>query len=254
MRKRIIAGNWKMNTTADEALKLATEIKARLTGFNHAELLICPPYINLAQVSKVVNKSVIKIGGQNLYYEQSGAFTGEISGQMLKSVGCDYVIVGHSERRALFGETDELVNRKLKAALDSELIPILCIGEQLEDRDAGLTEKVLEKQLDGSLKEFPTDWMEKIVIAYEPVWAIGTGKTATPEQAEEAHRFIRDKLSQEFGDQIAEGLTILYGGSVKPDNSDSLFAEENIDGFLIGGASLKAESFERIAHSALKDS
>jgi len=252
MRKKLVAGNWKMNTTADEAVKLAKEIKARLTGFNGAELLICPPYINLIPVHKVIEKSVIKLGSQDLYYEKSGAFTSGISGEMLKSAGCHYVIVGHSERRAIFGDTDELINKKLQAALGIGLIPILCIGEKLEDRDAGLTEKVIESQLDGALMGFPTDWMSNMVIGYEPVWAIGTGKTATPEQAESSHKFIREKLTRDFGNQVADELTILYGGSVNSDNSDALIAENNIDGFLVGGASLKAESFEKIARSASK--
>ena len=250
MRKRLIAGNWKMNTTADEAVKLAMEIKARLTGFDDAELLICPPFISLPLVHKVAERSVIQLGAQNIHYEKFGAFTGEISGPMLLSVGCQYVIIGHSERRAMFGDTDEIISKKLKAALDVGLKPILCVGEKLEDREAGLTEKVIETQLDGGLNDSPTDWMENIIIAYEPIWAIGTGRTATPKQAEAVHRFIRDKLSKEFGNSIAEETTILYGGSVKPDNSDNLFAEKDIDGFLIGGASLNAESFEKIARSA----
>ena len=252
MRKKIIAGNWKMFTDADEAVKLATEIKARLTGFEDAVLLICPPFVNLPPVHKIIDKTVICLGGQNIHPEKSGAFTGEISGDMLKSVGCRYVIIGHSERRAMFGDTDEFINRKLKAAVEAGLIPVLCVGEKLEDREAGLTEKVVENQLDGALKDVSTDWMEKTVIAYEPVWAIGTGRTAAPAQAEEVHRFIREKLAREYTGQIAEETTILYGGSVKPDNSDSLFAEKNIDGFLVGGASLSAESFEKIARSASK--
>ncbi|MCP4633891.1 MAG: triose-phosphate isomerase [candidate division Zixibacteria bacterium] len=250
MRDKIIAGNWKMFTNADEAVKLASEIKARLTGFDDAVLLICPSMTNLSLVYNVIKNTVIKLGGQNLHPEKSGAFTGEVSGEMLKTIGCEYVIIGHSERRAMFGDTDEFVNRKISAAIESGLKPILCVGEQLEDREANLTEKVVETQLDGALKGLPTDSMEQVAIAYEPVWAIGTGKTATPEQAEEVHKFIREKISGEFGSQIADDTTILYGGSVKPDNSNTLFSKENIDGFLIGGASLKAESFEKIAHSA----
>lgn len=252
MRDKIIAGNWKMNTTVDQAVKLATEIKARLTGYTDAVLLICPPFVNLSPVQEVIDKTVIKLGGQNVHFEKSGAFTGEISADMLKSIGCEYVIIGHSERRWIFGETDDMINRKVKSAIKAELIPILCIGEKIEDREAGSTEKVLEQQLNGALKDFTTTEMEKLVIAYEPVWAIGTGKTATPDQAEAAHKFIRNKISKEYGSQIADDITILYGGSVKPDNSDELFARENIDGFLIGGASLKAESFEKIAGSAGK--
>jgi triosephosphate isomerase len=252
MRNKIIAGNWKMFTNADEAVKLASEIKARLTGFDDAVLLICPPTTNLTLVYNIIKNTVIKLGGQNLHPEKSGAFTGEVSGEMLKTIGCEYVIVGHSERRAMFGDTDEFVNRKIIAAIENGLKPILCIGEQLEDREANLTEKVVDTQLDGALKGLPTDLMEQIVIAYEPVWAIGTGKTATPEQAEEVHKFIRQKIAGEFGEELAENTTILYGGSVKPENSEILFAQGNIDGFLIGGASLKADSFEKIAHSASK--
>ncbi|MBD3169585.1 MAG: triose-phosphate isomerase [candidate division Zixibacteria bacterium] len=250
MRDKIIAGNWKMNTTVDDAVKLATEIKARLTGFKDAILLICPPDVNLYPVQKIIEKSVIKLGAQNMHYEKSGAYTGETSGEMLKSIGCDYVIVGHSERRAMFGDTDVVVRKKLQAIIEHDLIPILCIGEQLEDREAGKTEKVIDSQLNAALKDVPTDWMEKIVIAYEPVWAIGTGKTASPGQAQEVHKFIREKIGREYNPNLAEETTILYGGSVKPDNSDALFAEKDIDGFLIGGASLKADSFEQIARSA----
>ncbi len=211
-------------------------------------MIVCPPYTALCDVSRAINGSNISLGAQNVYFEESGAFTGEIAPSMLLTIGVSYVIIGHSERREYFSETDQIVNDKVKLALKSGLIPIVCVGEVLEDRENGKTEEVVGAQIDGSLKGLSSDQMKKVVIAYEPVWAIGTGKTASPEMAQEVHRFIRDRLKNIFGD-VADTVSILYGGSMKGSNAAELIAQPDIDGGLIGGASLKAEEFLKIINA-----
>lgn len=245
MRKPLIAGNWKMNKTLGEAVSLARELKARLKD-DAVETLICPPYPALALVAEALRGSKVALGAQDLHWEDSGAFTGKVSAPMLQSAGCLYVIIGHSEQRQLFGETDETVHKKLEAALRAGLKPIVCVGETLAEREAQRTWKVLETQLEA-LKGFAPATLATLVIAYEPVWAIGTGKVATPEQAQEAHLFIRKRLASLYDANLAGGTRILYGGSVKPDNVDAIMAQQDVDGALVGGASLKADDFTRIA-------
>ncbi|WP_163327551.1 triose-phosphate isomerase [Desulfurobacterium thermolithotrophum] len=244
MRRFLIAGNWKMHKTVSEAIELVRELKNLVKDVNDRDILICPPFTALYPVSKELEDSNITLGGQNMYFEEQGAFTGEVSPLMLKSVGCSYVILGHSERRHIFGESDELINKKVLSAINHGLIPILCVGELLEERENGKTKEVVEEQIREGLKNVNKD--AEFVIAYEPVWAIGTGKTATPELAEEVHFFIRKALSDMFGNEKASSVRILYGGSVKPKNAAGLLKMENIDGALVGGASLKAESFAKI--------
>jgi len=241
----MIAGNWKMNLTLAEAVQLVNAIAESLKGLDRLEVLVAPPFPALLRVKETIGKAPILLAGQNMHWEAQGAFTGEVSAAMLTEAGCTHVILGHSERRTLFGETDELIDRKASAAVKRGLVPIVCIGETLEEREKGLTFQVLERQLSLSLKSFkegkrlpPTT-----ILAYEPVWAIGTGRTATPEQAQEAHHFIRQWLKGQFGEQPAEAVRILYGGSVKPDNVTDLMSKPDIDGALVGGASLKPESF-----------
>ena len=243
MGKVIIAGNWKMYTDINEACKLADELVKGFNNKNNVEVVICPPFTNIFEVKKVIKDSLIKLGAQNMYPEEKGAFTGEISPLMVKSAGCDYVIVGHSERREYFKESNEFLNKKVKSALNYGLTPIYCVGEKLEEREANLTFKVIETQLKEGLQGFTPEDLKKIVIAYEPVWAIGTGKTASPAQAEEVHAFIRDQLTVLSDKETAGEITIQYGGSVKPDNVTELMKQPNIDGALVGGASLKADSF-----------
>lgn len=249
MRKKIIAGNWKMNKTVVEGRVLIEGLKGLVGKVTDPVVLVCPPFTALTEVAMSLKDSEIRIGGQHMHEADSGAFTGEIAAEMLLTSGCSHVILGHSERRALFSETDEAVNIKAKKALSAGLVPIVCIGETLEEREAGNTEKVIEGQLGGSLDSLSESDMKKTVIAYEPVWAIGTGKTATPEQAEEVHGFIRKLLADKYGREIAEEVTILYGGSVKGSNAAGLFAKENIDGALVGGASLKADDFAAIVNA-----
>jgi triosephosphate isomerase len=244
-RVALIAGNWKMYKTISEAVALFHELKKSFAGIGDREILICPPAVAIGTLAPLVKGTNIRLGAQNLHWETQGAFTGEISGLMLKEAGCQYVIIGHSERRQYFGETDESVNKKMKAAFAHGLTPIVCVGETLQEREAGQTFKVIERQIRDGLAGIATHQAPKLVIAYEPVWAIGTGKTATPQQAQEVHAFIR-KLLSELGKETAEKIRILYGGSVKPDNMDALMAEPDIDGGLVGGASLKAEDFSRI--------
>lgn len=246
MRKRIVAGNWKMNKTAVEATTLVTALKESVGDVTDPVVLICPPYTVLAEMSLLLKDCEIQVGGQNMHEADAGAYTGEISAEMLLTSGCSYVILGHSERRALFSETDRLVNVKARKALAAGLIPIVCLGETLEQREARMTEKVIEEQLGGSLDSFSASEIQKTIIAYEPVWAIGTGKVATPEQAEEVHVHIRGLLGAACGDDIAGEVTILYGGSVKASNAAGLFAKKNIDGALVGGASLDAHEFAAI--------
>ena len=245
-RLPFIAGNWKMNKTVGEALDLVKQLKTSVSRIEGVEVAVAPPFTALYAVRKELEGSPIRLAAQNLYWEEKGAYTGEVSPPMLKEVGCHYVILGHSERRQFFGETDESVNRRIKAALSQDLGVIFCIGETLKEREEGKTFSVIERQVTGGLKDVGEEEMKKIAVAYEPVWAIGTGKTATPEQAEEVHRFIREKLGKLFSREIAEGVRIQYGGSVTPDNIKGLMGKENIDGALVGGASLKSDTFSKI--------
>jgi len=245
-RLPFMAGNWKMNKTVGEALDLVRELKASLSGVQGVEVAVAPPYTALYAVHKELVGSSIHLAAQNLYWEEKGAFTGEVSPLMLKEVGCHYVIIGHSERRQFFGETDETVNRRIKPALAQSLKVIFCIGETLKEREEGKTFSVIERQVDGGLRGLGEREMKNMVIAYEPVWAIGTGKTATPEQAEEVHRFIRGRLEKLYSRGVSEEIRIQYGGSVTPENVQGLMNQPNIDGALVGGASLKAESFSKI--------
>ena len=235
-----------MNKTVGEALDLVRELKAALSGLKGVEVAVAPPFTALFAVWKELEGSPILLAAQNLYWEEKGAFTGEVSPLMLKEAGCSYVIIGHSERRQFFGETDETVNRRIKAALTQGLRVIFCIGETLKEREEGKTFPVIERQVEGGLKGMGDKEMRNMVVAYEPVWAIGTGKTATPEQAEEVHRFIREKLGKFYSQEVTEGVRIQYGGSVTPENVKGLMNQPNIDGALVGGASLKAESFSKI--------
>ncbi len=251
MRRKIVAGNWKMNKTIVEAQSLAEKLKHSVGKVTDPVVLICPSYTALTEVAMLLKDSEIQIGGQNMHEADAGAFTGEVSAEMLLTSGCAYVILGHSERRALFSETDRLVNAKAKKALEAGLIPIVCVGETLEQRENGIMEKVIEEQISGSLDSLSESDAKKTVIAYEPVWAIGTGKVATPEQAEDAHHYIRKLLAGIYGDATADMVTILYGGSVKASNAAGLFEKENIDGALIGGASLKADEFSAIVQAMM---
>ena len=246
MRKPFIAGNWKMHMTTSEASQLASELVASCREVDGVDIAVAPTFTALAAVGKVLAGSSIGLGAQNMHWEDKGAFTGEIAPAMLTDVGCRYVILGHSERRQLFGETDEGVNRKVLAAFKHNLVPIVCVGESEEERDRGVTFVVVDRQVTGALKDVAASQMAKVVVAYEPIWAIGTGRTATPAQAQEVHQTIRAKLAELFGNEAAAGVRILYGGSVKPDNVDSLMAEADIDGALVGGASVKAASYVRI--------
>ncbi len=243
MRKRIIAGNWKMNTTLDEAKKLASEIVELVKNVDDVEIVICPPYTNLYVVYEIIKDSNVKLGAQDLHWEDKGAFTGKISADMLLSVGVKYVIIGHSEQRTYFCETDETVNKKVKQALKKGLKPIVCVGETLEQRENGETKEVVKKQVVGAFEGVSKEDILKSVIAYEPVWAIGTGKTATPEQAQEVHAFIRELLKELYDEEVAQSVRIQYGGSMKPNNAKALLEQPDIDGGLIGGASLKAKDF-----------
>ncbi len=251
MRKTIIAGNWKMNKTNAEAVKMVSELKGLVKDIKDIEIVIGAPFTALSDLQKEVKGSNVKIAAENMHWEESGAFTGEISPLMLKDLGLEYVILGHSERRAYFGETNEIVNKKVKSALNHNIKAIVCVGEQLEDREAGNTEKVVEDHIRGALKDLKATEVLNTVIAYEPVWAIGTGKTASPEQAEEVHKFIRNLLVGMYDEKTAQEITIQYGGSMKPNNAKELLSKENIDGGLIGGASLQAIDFTGIIKNAL---
>lgn len=242
MRKPIIAGNWKMFKTETEAIDFVKNLKPQVSDVYDRTIVVCPPFPNLSKVYDEVCDSNITLGAQDLFWEEEGAFTGEVSAPMLKAVGCTYVIIGHSERRQYFGETNETVNKKLLAAIKHKLDSIVCVGETLEQREKGITFQVVEKQIKEGFKRLETrDW-RLVSIAYEPVWAIGTGKTATPEQAQEVHAFIRSLLPKE----IANEVRILYGGSIKPENIKELMAQPDIDGGLVGGASLEVDSFVKI--------
>ena len=252
MRKIIIAGNWKMNKTSLEAIDLVTLLKRELSEVTEVDIVVCPPFPSLADVHEILNESNIGLGAQNLYWEDAGAFTGEVSAPMIKEIGAQYVIIGHSERRQYFAETNQTVNKKIKAALKSELIPIVCVGEVLAEREAGKTFDVVKKQCHESLADLSEGEMRSIIIAYEPVWAIGTGKTATPDQAQEVHHYIRNLLTKMYNQELAAAVRIQYGGSVKPENTTELVSKEDIDGALVGGASLVIDSFIKIVQNSCK--
>ena len=250
-RKIFIAGNWKMNKTAAETAELASALKASLAQFaGKCEIAVCPTFTSLATAVEILKGSNVKVGAQNIHWADNGAYTGEISGAMLKEIGVEYVIIGHSERRQYFGETDETVNQRIKAALKYGLKPIVCIGETLAEREGGVTNTVLEKQIRGAFADITAADMDAITIAYEPVWAIGTGKTATPDVAQETHAFIRSVLTALYGDK-AQDIVVQYGGSMKAENSGALVSKQDIDGGLIGGAALKADSFTALIQNAL---
>ncbi len=254
MRRPFIAGNWKMNLDRDSSVALAADVMKKLEQWNRREqvdVAVCPPSCYLDAVARAAHRSILGVGAQNMYHKPAGAFTGELSAAMLLDVGCRYVILGHSERRHILGETDEDVNNKVKAALAAGLVPIVCVGETLPQREAGKTLEVIRTQFSGSLAGLGTEQMTALVIAYEPVWAIGTGRTATPEQAEEVHLDLRKIMADCYNNQVAESVRIQYGGSVKPDNAADLLAQPNIDGALVGGASLKADSFLEIVRAAV---
>ena len=242
----VIAGNWKMNKTVDEAVELVKQLKALISGVGGVEVIVAPPFTALYAVQKELKDSLIHLAAQNLFWEEKGAFTGEVSPSMIREVGCEFVIIGHSERRQLFGETDESVNLRIKAALGQGLKPIFCIGETLKEREDGKTFSVIKRQIEGGLKDFGEKEVLTITIAYEPVWAIGTGRTATPQQAQEVHHFIRETLGRLYSKDLADKIRIQYGGSVTPENVKGLMDQQDIDGALVGGASLKAETFSRI--------
>ncbi len=243
IRKPIVVGNWKLNKTVDEAVDLATEIRNIAGSLHKGEVGVAPPYTALAAVAERLADSNVILAAQDCYHEDHGAFTGEVSAPMLGDVGCTHVIVGHSERRQFFGEEDGLVNKKVKAVLRASLTPILCIGELLTEREGGNTFNVVERQLFGALDGLDEELVSRIVVAYEPVWAIGTGVVATTVQAQEVHGFLRGKLTERYGEPVAHAMRIQYGGSVKGNNFEGLMAQPDIDGGLVGGASLKAESF-----------
>jgi len=245
-RKPLIAGNWKMYKTGAQAAEVASRLKSLVGDIMDVEVMVAPPFTALGTVAGILKGSVIGIGGQDLFWEAEGAYTGEISAPMLKGAGCTHVIIGHSERRQYFGETNATVNRKIRAALLGGLIPVLCIGESEAERDSGQTFSVVQKQLEEGLEGFSSDDVQKMTIAYEPVWAIGTGKTATTDQAQEVHEFIRGQMETAYGNSVAKAVRILYGGSVKPENIGELMAMPDIDGALVGGASLDADSFAGI--------
>ncbi len=252
MRKPIIAGNWKMYKTINEAIELANGLKRQLFELDSEDIdiVLCPPYTALSSVAEVIAESNLQLGAQDAYWQDEGAFTGEVSCKMLKDAGAAYIIIGHSERRQFFHETNETVNKKVKAVLAAGLTPIMCVGEMLAEREKGLTFKVLEDHVRGGLKDISGLDAVKVVIAYEPVWAIGTGKTATPEQAQEAHKYIRDLLVQLYQGEVAAAVRIQYGGSVKPDNAGELMKQADVDGALVGGASLKIDSFSEIVQKS----
>ncbi len=246
MHKPLIAGNWKMNTTIDQGAQLVMKLRELLKGIQDIEIVIAPPFTSLQHLNFLLADTAIKLSAQNLFWEKNGAYTGEVSGEMLRAVGCEYVIIGHSERRRYFGETDETVNKKILAALREGLKPIVCVGETLEEREAGRPVEKVSAQVRSALSGLGPGMVKDLVVAYEPVWAIGTGRNATPSQAEEVHDSIRELLYEEYGMAAVNDMRIIYGGSVKPTNIDSLMAQPNIDGVLVGGASLNAEDFARI--------
>jgi triosephosphate isomerase len=241
-----VAGNWKMFTTPAEAASLVKALKVKVVNIKNTEIAVCPPFTSLAVVADLIKGTNLQLGAQNLYWEEKGAFTGEISADMLVGTGCRFVIIGHSERRQYFGETNETVNRRLRRALASHLMPIVCVGESLAQRQAGETPAIVETQIRGAFKDISAPDFSRITVAYEPVWAIGTGVNATPEQAQEVHALIRNLLAAMFGAELAQACRIQYGGSVKPVNAKELMSQADVDGALVGGASLEAESFAAI--------
>jgi triosephosphate isomerase len=246
MRKKLIAANWKMYKTPEQAQTFVSAFAPLVADHTRDEMVICPPFVLIPQLGWALRGSKIGLGGQDMFWESEGAYTGAVSAQMLHAVGCSHVIIGHSERRQYFGETDDTVNRKLQAALVVGLKPIVCVGEVLQEREAGVTEDILRRQCSIAFREISAGGAHTIAVAYEPVWAIGTGKTATPEVAAEAHRVIRAQAAEAFGDDVAAKMRILYGGSVKPENATALMSQPEIDGALVGGASLDAKSFAAI--------
>ena len=252
-RLKVIAGNWKLNKDVHQTEELLTGLNNTLTfDLKGVRVIVCPPFTSLETASRLTKGSSMSLGAQNMYYEDEGAFTGEISPKMLKSAGCEYVIVGHSERRQIFGETDELINKKVKKAIASGLVPIVCVGETLEQREKNVTAQIVTTQVRGVLRDISAEQVEKIVIAYEPVWAIGTGRNATPQQAEEVHLLIRTLMAELYTPATAQRVIIQYGGSVKPDNAEELLWQPNVDGALVGGACLKADSFSAIIKAAIR--
>jgi triosephosphate isomerase len=247
-RTPLIAGNWKMHKTVAESVETAGQLAKLIADARDVEVMIAPAFTALAPVSQVIRGSVLGLGAQNLFWEEQGAFTGEVSAPMLVSAGCRYVIIGHSERRQFFGETDETVNRRIGAALHAGLVPVFCIGESESERDDEKTFSVLDKQIQKGLESFVSEELASLVIAYEPVWAIGTGKAATPQQAQEVHAYVRSRIGELFGDVFAAAIRILYGGSVKPSNVKELMNLPDVDGALVGGASLDAETFSQLVH------
>ncbi len=251
VRNPIIGGNWKMNKgTPSEAIEMLKEMIPLVKKISSVDIVIVPPFTALSSTIQTVKNTNIMVGAQNMYYEEKGAFTGEVSPIFLKELGCKYVILGHSERRDIFNESDDLINKKLKKALKSDLNPIVCIGEHLEEREAGRTKNVIENQFNLTFKDLKSEEFGRVIIAYEPIWAIGTGKTATPEQAEEIHIFIRELIANVYGKNTAETVRIQYGGSIKPINAKEIFDKENIDGGLVGGASLQSKSLYEIIKAA----
>jgi triosephosphate isomerase len=248
MRRRVIAGNWKMYKTQGEARAFIAALAPLVAPANHCDIVVAPPFTALAAAVEAARGTSIAVSAQDLHWEKEGAFTGEISARMLAEAGCRYVIIGHSERRQLFGETDASVNKKIQAALGASLIPIVCVGETLQERESGQMQSVLRRQFSDGFAALTAEQFSRILIAYEPVWAIGTGRTATPELAAEAHRFLRGFVATAFSSEPASRLRILYGGSVKPENAIGLMAQEEIDGALVGGASLDAKSFAAIVN------
>jgi triosephosphate isomerase len=249
MRKPLIAGNWKMYKTIPEGLEFVQSFKPQVVSATHCDILLAPPFTSIKTLADKLEGSNIAVGSQDIAAEPGpGAFTGEVSAAMLKDAGAKYAIIGHSERRQFYGETDESVNKKIRAAIGAKLLPIVCVGESLDERDSGRAEETVGKQLSEGLRNLTPEEASLIITAYEPVWAIGTGRTATPEMAEQMHSFIRSQVREMFGDEIAEAMRILYGGSVKPDNIKALMTEANIDGALVGGASLDADSFAKLVN------
>lgn len=247
-RTPLIAGNWKMHKTVPEAVETAGALVDRVHGVEGVQVMIAPPFTALTSVAEALAGSAVELGAQNLHWEPDGAFTGEVSAAMLRSACCTFVIIGHSERRQYFGETDWTVNQRVRAALDGDLVPVMCVGETEAEREADETFSVLDKQIRKGLEGFSSEALDSLVVAYEPVWAIGTGKTATKEQAQEAHAYIRSRVEEMLGAGLAKSMRILYGGSVKPDNVADLMGMPDLDGALVGGASLDAETFSRIVH------
>lgn len=253
MRKKFIAGNWKMNNDIHGTATLINELKERLKDFkNEVEIVLCPPFTSLVVAKAIIKDSPMKLGAQNMSQHDDGAYTGEISSMMLKAIGCDYVVLGHSERRQYFKETDELVNAKVKKALQSGLTPIICVGETLEERESGITDRIIATQVRGVLHELDASQVERVIVAYEPVWAIGTGKNATPDQANQVHKLIRKIVSQLTSWSVAERLVLQYGGSMNAQNAASLLSQSDIDGGLIGGASLKSDVFMAIIQAGVE--